>query len=163
MTTDNSTLPPGEASSTSALALLGLAVCEASGRINAWSLTLLWLTFITGLLSSLKIGAFFPLLVASLGSAGFQAYFAWRLAFDRQVFAAWAGLRNEECLQAQRAFDIALGMMSKKKVPAGKIRPMCDRLTGVRRLHLLQIAAMSLQAMMLLVLMVGILWVSGHA
>ncbi|MCL2591181.1 MAG: hypothetical protein FWD67_10000 [Betaproteobacteria bacterium] len=149
-----------------ALALVGLSVCEAAARPHSWSLTLLLLAFITGLLAPLSIGGIsmvFPLLIVSLALAGCQSYLAWRLAFDRQVFATWARLRDDECGQAQRTFDTVLGTLLKKSVPANASRPMLDRVMGTRRLHLLQIAALLGQMLTLLVLMAGLLWGSNHA
>jgi hypothetical protein len=145
-----------------ALALTGLSVCEAAARLHVWSPTLLCLSFITGLLASLNIGAIFLVFMASLVPAGCQAYFAWRLAFDRQVFAAWVRLRDDEYPEAQRAFDIALETLLKKEVSANDNRSMFDRVMGVRRLHQFQIAALLAQVLALLALVIGLLWVSGH-
>ncbi|MDR2872359.1 MAG: hypothetical protein LBV45_07560 [Xanthomonadaceae bacterium] len=160
---DESPPLPDESVSPCAFALLGLSVCEASGRVHSWSLTLLCLTFVTGLLSSSNSDVVLPLLMLGLVPAGCQIYFAWRLAFDRQVFATWARLRNESLPEAMRAFDIALGTLLKKGNPASETRLMLDRVTGARRLHLLQIAALFGQALTLLILMVSLLWIPRHA
>ena len=157
-----STSPSGPSFADRALALIGLSLCEAASRINLWSLTLLWLTFITALLGS-RIGAMLPLLMAGLVLAACQAYCAWRLAFDRPVFAAWARLKEDDCLAALRAFDSALAVLLQKNVPAGNTRSMADRVKGVRRLHLFQFVALSGQALTLLVLMIGFVWSSHHA
>jgi len=157
-----STSPSGPSFADRALALIGLSLCEAANRINLWSLTLLWLTFITALLGS-RIGAMLPLLMAGLVLAACQAYLAWRLAFDRPIFAAWARLEEDDCLSAQRAFDSALAVLLQKNLPAGNTPSMADRVMGVRRLHLLQLVALSGQTLTLLGLMLGFVWGSHHA
>jgi hypothetical protein len=145
------------------LALIGLSLCEAASRLNSWSLTLLLLTLITGVSGSLSIGAASPLLMAGLVTAGCQAYFAWRLAFDKQVFATWARLRDDECPEAQYAFDRILGVLLKKNTPAGNNRSMFNRVLGARRLHLLQIIALFGQALTLLILIICLLRIPNHA
>jgi len=145
--------PPAGTVSDSALALMGFSVCKAAGPLHSLSLTLLLLTFIVGLIGSGRSG----MLIPSLVLAGCQVWFAWRLAFDQQVFAAWAQLDDNECTEAQRAFDTALVTLLKKDVPAGENRPMLDRVMGVRRLHLFQIATLFGQMITLLVLMAGLL------
>ena len=150
-----------DSSTNSALALVGLAVCEAAGRLHSLSLVFLLLTFITGSLLPWRSGGgvsvVLPLLIAGLAAAACQAYFAWRLAFDRQVFAAWARLPEDNSEPAQRAFDTALGILLKKSVTAGDSRSMLDRVIGLRRLHLLQITALFGQMLTLLVLMLFLL------
>ncbi|MDR2207365.1 MAG: hypothetical protein LBE22_00070, partial [Azoarcus sp.] len=157
---DDPLSPPGESACT--LALIGFSACEASGRLHSWSLTLLWFTGIVAILGVLSSGseAAFLLLVASLVPAACQACFSWRLTFDKQIFAAWAQLQDDESQKAQRAFDAALRTLSKKEIPAGEVRSMPDRVMGVRRLHRFQIAALLGQV---LVLVIGLLWVSSHA
>ena len=145
--------PPAGTVSDSALALMGFSVCKAAGPLHSLSLTLLLLTFIVGLIGSGRSG----MLIPSLVLAGCQVWFAWRLAFDQQVFAAWARLPDEECEAAQRTFDAALGKLLKKSAPPGSNRPMLDRVMGARRLHLLQIAALFGQMLTLLASTVGLL------
>jgi len=143
---------PNEPASDSALALVGVSLCEASTRLHAWSITLLWVTFISGVLQSPDAGVL--LLMAALVPTSGQVYFAWRIAFDRPIFAAWAQLRDDEHKAAQRAYDIALSVLLKKNVSAERDRSMSDRVMGVRRLHTYQIVALLGQVLVLLVGMI---------
>jgi hypothetical protein len=152
-------LPAGTVSD-SALALMGLSVCEAAGPLHSLSLALLLFTFIMGMVG-FGLNAMLLLMVGCV-LAGCQTWFAWRLAFDKQVFAAWARLDDDGCMEAQRAFDAALGTLLKKSVPADGSRSMFGRVMGVRRLHLLQAAVLLGQILMFFVLMIYLLWGFNH-
>jgi len=138
---------PDATASDSALALVGVSLCEASARLHSWSMALLWVTAIVCLLSSAGILLFLAALVPASG----QVFFAWRLAFDRHVFTAWAQLQEDEHKAAQREYDAALSVLLQKNAPAACSRSMLDRVLGVRRLHLSQIVAVLGQALVLLV------------
>ncbi|MDR2924645.1 MAG: hypothetical protein LBU76_01615 [Azoarcus sp.] len=83
---DETALLPDEPASVRASALIGFAVCEAAGRLHIWNPALLCLSFLAAFLS----GAAFSLCLPCVAAAACHAYFAWRLAFDRPIFAAWA-------------------------------------------------------------------------
>jgi hypothetical protein len=144
--------PAGEPASAAALALLGCSLCEASRRLHALSLTVLGVTCIVGVLEA---GAKAVLLLPVLGlmAAACQAWFAWRLAFDLPVFAAWARLADELSPQALRAFDTALERLLNKDVTTGETRPMAGRVLGARRLHQWQVAALLGQVLVFVALM----------
>jgi hypothetical protein len=74
------------------------------------------------------------LLGSSLGLALGSAWYAWRLAFDRPLFAAWAQLPEDECAQAQRDFDSALRSLLKRSFPADNSRAMPVRVRATRNL-----------------------------
>jgi hypothetical protein len=140
---------PGE----SAWALIGVSLCEASRRLHVFSLAVLGVTFIMSIPGSgggLVLGL---LPMAAFITACAQAYFAWRLAFDRPVFAAWSRLPDERSARARRAFDLALGALLNKDCAADPTRPMSARVCGAKRLHRLQIAALLGQTLTLLALL----------
>ncbi|MDR0775136.1 MAG: hypothetical protein LBE81_00655 [Azonexus sp.] len=133
------------------LALLGLALCEAAGRIHALSLALLLLSFAVAW-SFLSDTVFVCLFSLGFGLACSQAWYAWRLAFDRPIFAAWARLPAEDCAPAQRDFDRALQTLLKKDAPPG--RAMFERVTATRHLHARQIIAVFGQALIFIALLI---------
>jgi hypothetical protein len=154
---------PVDVASTRAEALIGLGLCEAARHINLWSAALLLPNFFAALIAgSFNPSVFVPIFMAGLAAAVCQIYFAWRLAFDRTVFAAWANLRNDECVTAQHAFDAALRKLLKKGAPAEENRTMAERVMGTRRLHLFQIAALLGQVSSLLVPLL-VFWWMRHA
>ena len=155
--------PSPEEPPVAALALIGRAVCEAAVRLNTWSLTLVLPILITGIWSSSFSVAVLPLSLIGFVLAICQMYCAWRLAFDRPIFAAWARLRNDECLATLPAFDAALRQLLKKNASSNQARSMLDRVIGVRRLHVCQIAFLVGQVLALLALMTVLFWESSHA
>ncbi|MDR0439973.1 MAG: hypothetical protein LBI59_03190 [Candidatus Accumulibacter sp.] len=127
----------------SALALVGVSLCDASGRLDAWSRAL----FLASLLIVLFGAPAFDvrlMAAACLACAGGEAFFACRLAFDRPVFAAWARLDEDG---AMRAFDAALKHAWGKN-PAADL-PLSARVAGVRRLAVRQAAAFAGQIIVL--------------
>ncbi|MDR1848965.1 MAG: hypothetical protein LBQ75_02890 [Zoogloeaceae bacterium] len=147
---------PDKTAPDSALALVGVSVCEVSAKLHSWSLALCLFASLAGL--ALLVGSDYnPILtclVPILAAASCQVYFAMRLAFDRPVFAAWARLPDDGQKEAQRAFDMALGMLLKKNIPAERDRAMLDRVMGTRRLLLCQIVAILIQMLFLLGLLI---------
>ncbi len=142
---------PAESAPDRALALLGLALCEAAGRIHALSLALLLLSFAVAwpFLSDTTFVCLFSL---GFGLACSQAWHAWRLAFDRPIFAAWAWLSKEDCALAQRDFDTALHTLLKKDAPAG--RAMSERVTATQHLHVRQMISVLGQALIFIALLI---------
>jgi hypothetical protein len=95
---------------TPALALIGLSLCEAASKLDAWSRALFLASFLALLLGVPVFDAPHVIMTATcLMCAGGEDFFAWRLAFDRPIFAAWARLDKDRLTAAQRAFDAALG------------------------------------------------------
>ncbi|MDR2092359.1 MAG: hypothetical protein LBP58_03430 [Azoarcus sp.] len=133
-----------------ALALVGLSLCEAGDKLDAWSRALFLVSFLVLLLGASLGARHLAMAVACLACAGGEAFLAWRLAFDRPVFAAWARLDADRLPGAQQAFDVALEKVS-KKTPGN--RPLAARVAGLKRLFVRQIAAFAGQVVVLLALL----------
>ncbi|MDR1276975.1 MAG: hypothetical protein LBL72_11455 [Candidatus Accumulibacter sp.] len=128
----------------SAHALVGVSLCEAGRTIDDWSRAL----FLAALLSGLWIASpppnFFAL-AAGVVFAGFEAWHALRLAFDRPIFAAWARCDDDALPEVLRGFDAVLAPQQ-GTAGDGTLRPLSARVAGVRRLLLCQAVCLGGQA-----------------
>jgi hypothetical protein len=145
---------------TAQLAVVGVALCETSRTLDSWSRLLTGLAVLDFLLRQLLHGfvAFsggFPAfgLTPLIAVSGFiQVGYALRLAFDRPVFAAWAGHpENATVEKSLGAFDALLKQ-------SGATRPLSERVAGVRRLFRCQLACFAAQVFLLLVLTAFMFW-----
>ncbi|MDR1064123.1 MAG: hypothetical protein LBL48_09400 [Azoarcus sp.] len=145
-------LPP---QTPSALALVGLSLCEAGRRVDGWSRAIFLATVLSGLLISPPPPNPFAF-AAGVVLAGLEAYHALRLAIDRPVFAAWAQLDGDALPGALRGFDAALAKLAGKDERSdGVLRPLSGRVAGVRRLLLHQAVCLGGQAAALVVILSG--------
>lgn len=118
-----------------ASALLALALCATSRRLDAWSRLCAALA-----LAACALPAPSPLWAPALGTALacalLQLFWALRLAFDQPVFAHWSTTPADT--ETLAAFDAALAPLGKTP-PSG--RSLEQRLLGVRRLFRRQLLA----------------------
>jgi hypothetical protein len=141
---------PAQSAPSRTWALLGLAVCETAARLHGLSLVLLLLSFAAVL--ALQGDLSLILFSFGLGLAIGQAWYACRLAFDRPLFAAWAQLPQDECVQAQHDCSAALRILTKKEIPAGRAMP--ERVMGTRALLVRQAIAVLGQALVFVALLI---------
>lgn len=145
---DTMATDPGERLQLSAQAQLA-ATALASGRhIDAWSrmlafaslLYLLW----PGPPSAPRL-----LLALSLAAALLQAWWAWRVALDARIFAAWAAAwqrpGEEPPGDAMQRFDRALGDWLPGAAARRTTRTLADRARGARALLTRQLLALGVQ------------------
>lgn len=120
------------------LALIAVAHCASSARLDAWSRMLCALALMAVIPSPHPA---WPLLAVAAGLL--QLFFALRLGFDRPVFENWAACPENASREALAAFDAALAQTGLRR-QAGE-RDLAQRLGGLRSLFRRQLLAFAVQ------------------
>lgn len=119
-----------------ASALIAVALCATSQRIDAWSRPIVLLALAAAALPA-PSPLWLPTLCVLVACGLLQLFWALRLAFDQPVFAAWS--RADADPQNLAAFDAALAELGVGKPIS--CRDLPQRLAGVRRLFRRQLLA----------------------
>lgn len=124
---------PPEAAAQAENAVACLALGQGLERL---SLVLTAIALLALVIAPLPLAPRLALWVAVVAGLVAQ-YYVLRTAFDRPVFAAWARRWRQPGAEPEAdlaAFDAALAAAGLGPSSAGPVRPLADRLAGVRRL-----------------------------
>lgn len=120
------------------LAMIAVAHCASSARLDAWSRMLCALALMALIPSPHPA---WPLFAVTAGLM--QLFFALRLGFDRPIFENWAACPESPSREALAAFDAALAQTGLRQ-QTGE-RDLAQRLNGLKSLFRRQILAFAVQ------------------